>query len=533
MRANDVFISYSTKNQDIALNVRRYLETHGITCWMAPESIPAGSNYTKEIPYGILYSKIAILILSNEALHSVWVNQEVLYLLNADHIVIPYQADHLEITSDTIPEPFNDVISQHQPITHFSENSLNNLLRAVQQQLGRITTFKLPDNSDDLLQLGLNEIEEDGGMLIDKGQAEFYLTKSAELGNATAMRHLALLLTDEKEFEDARPWWEKAALNGDVQAQIHEASYWANKSNGTNQEQLNKAEKLLERAVEEKIPEAMFLLSDLLITKDNNHFNAQKSINLLEELLSMGHIDAAWHLGNIYNHGIGIKEDAKKAFYYYKVAAEDSDDIQAAYSLAECYFNGYGTAQNVEKAFEIYEEYCADSDEFAEKCGDCWNYGYGTKKNKKEAIEAYRNVGIYVNIEDNISSDITMRVIQKLAKLGDELGEYSLGKIFQYKENYKQAFYMFKKSAKKEYADSIFELAKCYFYGQGIARNYNSAFLLFSKSFYMGIKDSSFYLAQCYEKGKGVNKDQAKADYFYDVDKQQSHDDKWKLSILK
>ena len=46
MKANDIFISYSTKNSDIARAIRKLFQDHGITCWMAPESIPAGSNYS-------------------------------------------------------------------------------------------------------------------------------------------------------------------------------------------------------------------------------------------------------------------------------------------------------------------------------------------------------------------------------------------------------------------------------------------------------------------------------------------------------
>ena len=47
MNANDIFISYSTKNTDIAKTIRDLFQSHGITCWMAPESIPAGSQLYK------------------------------------------------------------------------------------------------------------------------------------------------------------------------------------------------------------------------------------------------------------------------------------------------------------------------------------------------------------------------------------------------------------------------------------------------------------------------------------------------------
>lgn len=534
MRANDIFISYSTKNQDIAQNVKRYLEAHGITCWMAPENIPAGSNYTKEIPYGILNSKIAVLILSDNAMQSVWVNQEVTYLLNADHIVIPYLAVSLKKDSRDIVEPFSTVIQQLPLIKHTCDTtSLDKLLEAVQHQLGRITTFTLPDNSDDLLQLGLQEIGESGGLLYDKGKAEYYLTKAADMGNAVAMRHLARLLTDEKDYEkDARPWWEKAAQSGDIPAQIHEANYWANKSLGKNQNYLDKAMKLLERAVEEKEPQGLSLMADLMITRTNKHFNGQKAIELLEELLKMGDLNAAWRLGKIYEHGIGIKENAQKAFLYYKKAAEAPDDSDAAYSLAECYLNGYGTHKNQELAFKIYEEYCGDSDEFAEKCGDCWNNGWGTKMDKKMAIEAYSKAGIYIYPEDNLESEIIMRIIQKLVKLGSGYGESTLGKIIQYQGDNKKAFKLFARSAKHNDIDGIFELAKCYYHGQGVTLSYQSAFLLFSKAFFMKKKEAYSYLGECYEKGRGVEKDQVKADYFYNIANQNGFCQEWEISVL-
>lgn len=50
MKVNcEVFISYSSKEKEIADLVRETLENNGISCWMAPESIPASSGYAAEI----------------------------------------------------------------------------------------------------------------------------------------------------------------------------------------------------------------------------------------------------------------------------------------------------------------------------------------------------------------------------------------------------------------------------------------------------------------------------------------------------
>ena len=41
----DVFISYSSKDIEVALIVCKMLEEHDIKCWMAPINIPSGVEY--------------------------------------------------------------------------------------------------------------------------------------------------------------------------------------------------------------------------------------------------------------------------------------------------------------------------------------------------------------------------------------------------------------------------------------------------------------------------------------------------------
>ena len=69
----DVMISYSSKDSAISHKIKKYIESKGIKCWMAPESIPPGSNYGAEIPYGIENSDSFLLILSENAQNSLWV----------------------------------------------------------------------------------------------------------------------------------------------------------------------------------------------------------------------------------------------------------------------------------------------------------------------------------------------------------------------------------------------------------------------------------------------------------------------------
>ena len=59
---HDVFISYSTKNSDLANKICYLLEQNNLKCWIAPRNIPSGTNYIDEISDGIKSTKIVVLV---------------------------------------------------------------------------------------------------------------------------------------------------------------------------------------------------------------------------------------------------------------------------------------------------------------------------------------------------------------------------------------------------------------------------------------------------------------------------------------
>ena len=87
----DVFISYSSKQIDEALVIRDKLTESGISCWMAPDSIPSGSQYWQEIPIALANTKVLVLLLTPDAENSKWVPKEVNTAIENRSIVIPFQ----------------------------------------------------------------------------------------------------------------------------------------------------------------------------------------------------------------------------------------------------------------------------------------------------------------------------------------------------------------------------------------------------------------------------------------------------------
>lgn len=95
--AETVFISYSSLEQRTAEEIKQKLESCRISCWMAPKSIPPGSDYGTEIPKAIKKCKIFLLILSENSQNSKWVPKELDMAIKHDLKVIPFQIDNSAI----------------------------------------------------------------------------------------------------------------------------------------------------------------------------------------------------------------------------------------------------------------------------------------------------------------------------------------------------------------------------------------------------------------------------------------------------
>ncbi len=97
---NDVFISYKSNEFDKANWVRTTLENNGISCWMAPMSIPGGSSYAEEIPIAIRQANVFVLILSSESQASKWVARELDLAINLGKTIMPFVIENCALKDD-------------------------------------------------------------------------------------------------------------------------------------------------------------------------------------------------------------------------------------------------------------------------------------------------------------------------------------------------------------------------------------------------------------------------------------------------
>lgn len=132
-----VFISYSSKEYATALQIRSALETNHIECWMAPESIPAGSDYADEIQAAIENCEAFLLVLSAASQRSKWVRKELDKALDFDKVVLPIHIDE----SDMV-RAFDYRLTDVQRIEAFGH-----LSEAISKAIARILSLRNAGNS--------------------------------------------------------------------------------------------------------------------------------------------------------------------------------------------------------------------------------------------------------------------------------------------------------------------------------------------------------------------------------------------------
>ena len=131
--AASVFISYSSKNGKEVSEVLGALEKAGISYWKAPEMIPAGSNYAREIPQAIAGCQVFLLVLSAQSQQSIWVEKELDCAINHRKTIVPVQ-----ITGEPMSDMFRFYLNNVQLIDYVADpkGALGYMTERLQVLLG-------------------------------------------------------------------------------------------------------------------------------------------------------------------------------------------------------------------------------------------------------------------------------------------------------------------------------------------------------------------------------------------------------------
>lgn len=131
---HDVFISYSSQNKEAAQAICHALEQNEIRCWMAPRDIPYGAQYGDVIDDAIKTCKVVVVLFSETAASSQWVNGELNVAFEEQKTIIPFRLDQTPLKGQT-----RVMLNQRHWIDAYPDykTKFNDLVTAVAKSIGK------------------------------------------------------------------------------------------------------------------------------------------------------------------------------------------------------------------------------------------------------------------------------------------------------------------------------------------------------------------------------------------------------------
>lgn len=118
--------------------------------------------------------------------------------------------------------------------------------------------------------------------------------------------------------------------------------------------------------------------------------NDQKAIELLKKSSDLGHVQAQFLLGQIYEKGVNGERNISEAIKYYTIAANNGF-VHALSHLGFLYSSGELIKQNYEMSFKYYLMASELEDSWSQyRLGQFYEYGNGVPLNYEKAIFYYK-----------------------------------------------------------------------------------------------------------------------------------------------
>lgn len=113
-----------------------------------------------------------------------------------------------------------------------------------------------------------------------------------------------------------------------------------------------KAIHLLKIATKKGHLSAKLELAKHYINKPNGSMDSDEALKLLDENISVEHVESIKFKANLYLHGVGVQQDLSEAFRLFTLGDELGDPISSV-CLAKMYDSGFGCEQSLDKALNL------------------------------------------------------------------------------------------------------------------------------------------------------------------------------------
>jgi len=384
-------------------------------------------------------------------------------------------------------------------------------------QTGKLYEPSAPKGEDDDIDDEVDSVQDDADEIDEIAQAVLHYTKkkykqafpllekAAENGNSEAQYYLGLMYENgrgvEADMGKSVEWLKKSAARGNKDAAEYLESM-ADYEAAT--EEHEKAVRQVMKTGEE-------------IKRVKKTYTAQEKE--LEALIKNAEksATAAYDLGLKYEKGDGIEADQKEAYYWYSQAAGAESGIvpQAVIALAYMYYEGRGTARDRKEAYRLFKLSNSQVDVFNKAyymMGVMERDGDGAPKDLNAALGSFGLAVKYGHTEAEKARQEVVAQIEREAREAREAAQ--IASEYMKKSERDKAIPYLKKAA--DLGDTWAQLALGVLYedGAGITQDNKSALYWYEKAGHKGDVRAQRFIGAMYHNGKGAGKNYEKAIYW-------------------
>ena len=555
----DVFISYSSKNKNVADAIVSEFESNGIKCWYAPRDIMPGEEWVTAITRALENCKLQVLVYTEESNTSRQVMNEVAVAFNAGKTIVPFRLSEDKMSSefeyyltrvhwlDAVTPPLQEKIENLREYVDIilSGVDTSNLSRnaAKKKETKEITPKKskkkairpsviigalaavaalilvaiiaiasiigIAGSGKRNLKKGIEYYYSDYQGSKDNEMARIYLEKAAKKGKADAYYYLGMLDEREYDYASAKDNYEKGVEKGSDLARL-ELGYLYEEGWGVYPD-LVKAISLYDEALANGCLEANNFIGNFYLSGYLNYENnAEDAFGYLQKATASKvkeiAADSYLDLGYLYENGIlGVEKDTSKALDCYEKAMKVYPFYEGdcCRYMAEAYLSDGDSVNSdiyYKKSLDFYTKAADKGNAYSMiGAGYCYQKGLGVETDYEKSMDYYRKAA-ELNIPEAIC-DIGL------------LYKYGNGNV---KQDFDKAYEWYKKAADMNYSEAMQHIGDMYAngeYGQKADGNndYNAARTWYEKAIENGCLKANVSLGVMYEYGFGADTDYTKA----------------------
>ena len=484
------FISYSHKDKEIAKKLQKFLQS-----WHLPsklqksypelpkklspvfidESNLVGIGLQEALQKNLDASNYLIVICSPNSAESKYVNQEVAHFIEIGRKahIIPLIVDGEPYAKDPSKECFTSALLALQKeyeilgidMTKFGRR--DSFLRVIATMLGldldNFISWEARERKRKRIIFASVAavfviIEVMLVMLIWYHVDYFYDDRLPY--NDTAQYNIGITYYDKQDYIKAMEWFEKAAANGNANAQTLIGHMYVN-GLGVKPDYA-KAIEWYEKAAVNGDATSQNNIDDKYYEEIEQDY--AKVLEWYEKVAASGDSYAQNNIGSMYEDGLYVKQDYTKAMEWYKKAASQGNS-EAQKNIGYMYMNGLGVKQDYVKAMEWFEKAAAQGNAVAQNnIGSMYLDGLGVKQDYSKAMEWY----------------------EKAANQGSTIAQNNIGNMYVngwgVEQDYIKAKEWFEKAAANGYSESQFNIGYMYENGFGVEQDYAKAIEWYEKA---------------------------------------------------